>query len=164
EVSQGLQLASPPQQQTTELFLELLDRTGQCRLRDVALLGSAREVQRVGNGQKIADLVHLHAATVPAFRCARKTSVCGTWPQSRRIEFIVRRHFSSAARSVTSRSLPLEGAMDIREHFEISRTGVDQGSRQPLAGQKALVTGANSGIGKAVAIAMADAGAAVAIN
>jgi len=54
--------------------------------------------------------------------------------------------------------------MDIREHFEISRTGVDQGSRQPLAGQKALVTGANSGIGKAVAIAMADAGAAVAIN
>src|SRR5438045_1281878 len=57
-----------------------------------------------------------------------------------------------------------EGAMDIREHFEISRTGVDQGNRQPLAGQKALVTGANSGIGKAVAIAMADAGAAVAIN
>ena len=54
--------------------------------------------------------------------------------------------------------------MDIREHFEISRTGVNQGSRQPLAGQKALVTGANSGIGKAVAIAMADAGAAVAIN
>ena len=54
--------------------------------------------------------------------------------------------------------------MDIREHFEISRTGVDQGNRQPLAGQKALVTGANSGIGKAVAIAMADAGAAVAIN
>jgi len=35
---------------------------------------------------------------------------------------------------------------------------------QPLAGQKALVTGANSGIGKAVAIAMAEAGAAVAIN
>src|ERR1051326_5994837 len=57
-----------------------------------------------------------------------------------------------------------EGAMDIREHFEISRTSVDRGSRQPLAGQKALVTGANSGIGKAVAIAMADAGAAGAIN
>jgi NAD(P)-dependent dehydrogenase (short-subunit alcohol dehydrogenase family) len=30
----------------------------------------------------------------------------------------------------------------------------------PLAGQKALITGANSGIGKAVAIAMADAAAA----
>ena len=35
---------------------------------------------------------------------------------------------------------------------------------RPLAGQKALVTGANSGIGKAVAMAMADAGAAIAVN
>jgi glucose 1-dehydrogenase len=35
---------------------------------------------------------------------------------------------------------------------------------QPLAGQKALITGANSGIGKAVAIAMAEAGASVVVN
>jgi len=35
---------------------------------------------------------------------------------------------------------------------------------KPLAGQNALVTGANSGIGKAVALAFAAAGAAVAVN
>src|SRR5277367_5471333 len=33
-----------------------------------------------------------------------------------------------------------------------------------LKGQKALVTGANSGIGKAIAIALGAAGAAVAVN
>ena len=36
--------------------------------------------------------------------------------------------------------------------------------RRILAGQKALVTGANSGIGKAVAIALGDAGADVVVN
>jgi glucose 1-dehydrogenase len=51
--------------------------------------------------------------------------------------------------------------MDIREHVEIVRPRI---TGRPLAGQKTLVTGANSGIGKAVAIAMAEAGAAVVIN
>ncbi|HSB80835.1 MAG TPA: SDR family NAD(P)-dependent oxidoreductase, partial [Candidatus Methylomirabilis sp.] len=35
---------------------------------------------------------------------------------------------------------------------------------QPLKGQKALVTGANSGIGEGVALALGAAGAAVAVN
>jgi len=51
--------------------------------------------------------------------------------------------------------------MDIRESRIIRRAAV---TGMPLAGQKALVTGANSGIGKAVAIAMAEAGAHVVVN
>ena len=45
--------------------------------------------------------------------------------------------------------------MDCTEALEIRSSGT--GSK-PLAGQKALVTGANSGIGKAVVIALAEAG------
>jgi glucose 1-dehydrogenase len=51
--------------------------------------------------------------------------------------------------------------MDLREHAAFLRSRI---GGQPLLGQKALVTGANSGIGKAAALALAEAGAAVAVN
>jgi glucose 1-dehydrogenase len=49
----------------------------------------------------------------------------------------------------------------LREHTEILRSRI---GGQNLAGQKARVTGASSGIGTAVAIALAEAGAAVVVN
>ena len=67
EIGQMGQLALAAQQQPAKLLFELLDRAGQCRLRDMALLGRAGEIQRVGDRQKIADLMHLHAPAVPPF-------------------------------------------------------------------------------------------------
>jgi glucose 1-dehydrogenase len=51
--------------------------------------------------------------------------------------------------------------MDIKEYDAVIRRCE---ADKPLAGQKALVTGANSGIGKAVALAFGEAGAAVVVN
>jgi hypothetical protein len=67
EVCQMRQLALAPQQQPAELLLELLDRPGQCRLRDIALLRRTCEIQGVGDRQKIAHLVHFHRLKVPDF-------------------------------------------------------------------------------------------------
>ena len=47
EIGQVGQLAFAPQQEPAQLLLELLDGAGQRRLRHVALLGGAREVQGV---------------------------------------------------------------------------------------------------------------------
>ena len=73
EIGQVGQLTLAPQQQPAELPLELLDRAGQRRLRHTALLGRAGEVQGVGDRQEIADLVHLHALTVPTTCAPHKT-------------------------------------------------------------------------------------------
>ena len=50
------------------------------------------------------------------------------------------------------------------EAGEAAETGSAPAAHRPLAGQKALVTGGSSGIGQAVAIGLAAAGAAVAVN
>jgi glucose 1-dehydrogenase len=55
--------------------------------------------------------------------------------------------------------------MNIKIATEPSQTPMpDCPSQQVLKGQKALVTGANTGIGKAVALALGKAGAAVVVN
>ena len=52
------------QQLSAQLFLERLDGAGKRRLRDVACLRRPCEVQALAHRQEIADLMHLHAATV----------------------------------------------------------------------------------------------------
>src|ERR1700691_3095069 len=47
---------------------------------------------------------------------------------------------------------------------DISEGALPMSDSKPLAGQKALVTGANSGIGEGVAIALGRAGADVVVN
>src|SRR5215210_1102289 len=48
------------EQRAAELALEELDRSRQRRLRHVAALGCAGEVQFLGDGEEVANLVHLH--------------------------------------------------------------------------------------------------------
>src|SRR6266404_5797897 len=48
------------EKRSTELFLKLLDRTRDRRLRGFAAFGGTREVQYVGDCEKIANLMHFH--------------------------------------------------------------------------------------------------------
>src|SRR6516164_6651507 len=49
-----------PKQITAQFLLQLPYSAGQGGLRDVALLGAAREIERAGDRQEISNLVHLH--------------------------------------------------------------------------------------------------------
>src|SRR5260370_9032295 len=48
------------EKRSTELFLKLLDRTRERRLRGFAAFSGTREVQFVGDCEKIANLMHFH--------------------------------------------------------------------------------------------------------
>ncbi len=61
EVREVREIALAPEQLAAELLLELLDGPRQRRLRDVALLGRAREIEHARHRQEISDLVHFHA-------------------------------------------------------------------------------------------------------
>jgi len=58
-------LALTAKEFSAQLLLERLDRARQRRLRDVALFGCPGEIKRIGQGQKIADLLHLHEFSPP---------------------------------------------------------------------------------------------------
>ena len=48
------------EQWAAELVLEQLDRAGQRRLGDVALLRGAREIERLAQRHEVAGLMHFH--------------------------------------------------------------------------------------------------------
>src|SRR6266852_2221196 len=48
----------PSKQVAAKLAFELLDRAGKRRLRDMALFCRSREIERLGNRQEVADLMH----------------------------------------------------------------------------------------------------------
>jgi len=63
-----------PVQVAAEFVLQLADRARQRGLRDIALLGGTREVQRAGDRQEVTDLVHFHER--------RRTPCAAAWKSS----------------------------------------------------------------------------------
>ena len=59
----------PVQQRLAELGLEAADLLGEGRLRDVQALGGAAEVPFLGDGDEVAQLSQIHAATYIEYIC-----------------------------------------------------------------------------------------------
>ena len=55
----------PMEEFAPEFRLQRLDRPGERRLGNTAILRRPREVERPGQGQKIPNLMHFHGMTLP---------------------------------------------------------------------------------------------------
>ena len=75
-----------PEEVSSELRFKLLDRARKRRLRDIAVLRCAREVERARDRQKVSDLIHFHRGSPlraksglsPAHRVESNSGPCGT--------------------------------------------------------------------------------------
>src|SRR6516162_480773 len=63
EVGEMREMAFAVKKRAAQLSLQLLNRTRERGLRNVALFSRAREIQFLRDGKKITDLVHLHTDT-----------------------------------------------------------------------------------------------------
>ncbi len=54
-----------PEKVAAEFGLQLFDRPRQRRLRDIALVGGAREVEHARDREEVANLMHLHGRAAP---------------------------------------------------------------------------------------------------
>ncbi len=53
-----------PEEIMAELFLQLFDRARERGLRNIALLGGAREIEQARYGKEVPDLVHFYRCAV----------------------------------------------------------------------------------------------------
>jgi len=112
EIGEVGEVALAAKELPAELVLQLADRTGQRRQRDVDLLGGAGEVQRLAGGEEIADLVHLQQRLPRSrgqgrnlhARSGHRVDACIASSRSRTVSF-------SAARSC-ARRLPCHVVLD----------------------------------------------------
>ena len=84
ELGQMRVAALAVEQRSAELVLELLDRAGQRRLADVALLGRAREIQRAAQARRNSGPAAFPLAGIPEPRVEFLTPTQRNLPVARR--------------------------------------------------------------------------------